>query len=298
MLPVEQANDDLNLDELGIEPEASPVSEKSAGEAPAQKSSLEKEEEFPDPVFQEEEQPAPKAQAPMPERGEPPTPPLTPPAPQVQAPQVYTAPPPQPAQPTFQFYSRDQLQRAVDEGRITANDMADQLALQQREQLRVDMLNTMQEQQRTQKITQDLSQYDALVPGWRQEGTEANRRAVPEYARLLNMGFPNSDATRLLALEHTFGSIQRIQEARATRVRTNQERQTPPASGRRGGAPPSAQSQKDPLKLVSRGELNEYKQLINKGYYKNWNEVREEIRHGAKQTVNARLHQDSQQLVR
>jgi hypothetical protein len=102
------------------------------------------------------------------------------------------------------------------------------------------------------------------------------------------MGLEPNDTTRLLALERTFGTPQRIREARATKARTASQRDTTQEVGRRG-TPPSSQGKKDPLSILSLDEKRLYKGYIDKGVYHNWDEVRAEIKSAATQTTNPRL---------
>lgn len=230
------------------------------------------------------EPPAPRASVPRQETGGTPT--ASAPPPPAQAPPYQPYQPPQQEAP--KFYTRQELRGYVEQGIIDEDQMAEVLERQNLEKAKIEAQKAYHEQQRSNLILSQLNEYSQLVPGWNVVGQPANTQAAHEYQRLLNLGHPQSDLTRLAALENTFGTLQRIKEARATQARTNQERQTPPVSGRRGGTPPSSTTSKDPLKAISREQLGEYKKLIDKGLYPGgWNEVREELRYVAtKQNVN------------
>ena len=193
-----------------------------------------------------------------------------------------------PQQPQVQFYSVSQLSEAVNNGIITEDQKIEQLQLQTREQTLREADQRAYQRQRQQTVGNQINEYRNLVPGWDQVGSPANQQATPEYQRLLNMGLGDNDTTRLLALERTFGSAQRIREARATKTRTASQRDTTQEVGRRG-SPSASHGKKDPLSILSLDEKRLYKFYIDKGVYNNWDEVRSEIKGAATQTSNPRL---------
>jgi len=214
-----------------------------------------------------------------------PTPiPVPPPPPTDQGFTPYTPPraesAPVPPQPDVKFFSAAQLRQGVNEGLITEDQMVEQLQLQAQTVAIREAKRAVEEQTRTQQITAQLNQYRALVPGWDQPGSPANQQATPAFERLLALGQPNNDLTRLLALEQTFGTAQRIQESRNAQTRTAELRATPQGIGRRG-PPPSSQTKKDPVTLLPIEEQREYKRLIKEKVYKDWNEVRAELKGAA-----------------
>ena len=168
--------------------------------------------------------------------------------------------------------------------------MVDQIQIQTRELAKQDAVQAIQQQTRAQQVTQQLNEFRRLVPGWDQPGTAAHQQALPAYQRLLDLGQSANEVTELLALEQTFGTAARIQEARTAQVRTAGLRDTPQDVGRRG-PPPSSHGKKDPLDILSLEEKREYKKWIDKGVegYKDWNDVRAIIRRSASQTRNAPL---------
>lgn len=250
-------------------------------------------ESFPDPVLDEEpadsEESAPPASvegglADLPASDLPPSPPLPEPPATLPADQGFTpyTPPrettPPPAQPQVQFFTTAQLTQAVNEGLITEDQKIDQLQLQNRELAKQEALKAFQQQSINQTISSQLDEYRKVVPGWDQTGSPANVRAAPAFSKLLQRGFLDNDSTRLTALEMTFGTLERIQEARAAQTRTASLRAVPQEVGRRG-QPPSSKKAKDPLDTLSIEEKREYQRLINgkTGPYQTWNDVRKEI---------------------
>jgi len=203
------------------------------------------------------------------------------------------------AKPTSEvkFFTTQQLRQAVNEGVITEDQMVDQMQLQNREQAKQEAVRAMQTQTQEQRIVDQLNEYRQVYPGWDQTGTQANQRATPEYQRLLNLGLSDNNTTKLLALEKTFGPMQRIKDARATQTRTAQLRDTTQEVGGRS-APSSNQRKKDPLDVLSVSEKRLYKTYIEKGVYQDWNAVRKEVKGAATQTVNPKLREKHSELLR
>jgi hypothetical protein len=275
-----ELDDDLNVDETAeIETESFPdpdldVEPEVEESAPA--SSMEgAEANLPTPPAP----PIPEYAPPVDDGGFTPVPTYQQDAPARQAP---------PAQPQVQFYSVAQLTEAVNNGIITEDQKIEQLQLQNRELAKREALQAFEQQSRQQSLTQQLSEYSTLVPGWDQIGTEANKRASAEYKVLLGRGLQEDNTTKLLALERAFGPAHRIKEIRATQARTAAQRDTTQEVGRRGSPPPSSR-RKDPLTVIPLEEKRWYKDKIDKGIYKNWDEVRAEIQWAATQTTNPRL---------
>jgi hypothetical protein len=193
-----------------------------------------------------------------------------------------------PPQPQIQFFTVAQLSEGVNNGVITEDQKFEQLQLQNRELAKRDAVEAMRNQQREQTLASQLHEYRQLVPGWDTVGSPANIQATQNYQRLLGLGLTENDTTKLLALEQTFGPAHRIKAARASKVRTSTQRDTAQEVGRRG-SPPSSKSKADPLSILSLDEKRLYKSYIDKGIYKNWGEVRAEVKGAATQTSNPQL---------
>jgi len=263
---------------------------------------------FPDPEFDGVEQPEPSGEvSPAAEAGDPILPAgsqphtATPTIPDYGFAPAQASPPPwtpTPQPQTTQFFSVAQLQQGVDDGLITSNQMIEQLQLQNREQAKQEAVQAMRQESQHKIITTQLEEYRQAIPGWDQQGSPANQKALPAYQRLLGLGLPETDTTRLLALEQTFGPMTRIKEARMTRTHTAASRDTVQEVGRRG-APPSSRATKDPLSILAKEELALYRDLIAKGdSYKNWNDVRAEILSAATQTSNHALRESHVGLLK
>lgn len=204
--------------------------------------------------------------------------------------------PPQPAQPAVQFYSRQQLQQGVEQGIINEDQMVAQLQLQEREQIKQEAVQAIRDEQRQQSLQQQVNQYHTLAPGWNQPGSAAFQKANAEYQRLLTRGFAANTITTLTALEHAFGTPDRIQAARTSANLTRDGRPSAPAITRRGTTQPSTRV--DVLKKLPKDQLEAYNYGIQQGHYTDWKQVREEVEFGLKQTVNKALRQNTERLMR
>lgn len=214
------------------------------------------------------------------------TPPAQPQPTQTYQPPAYQ-PPPQPApQPEApKFYAVDELQRAVDQGVITQNQMVEQLQWQAKEQAVQESMERIRQEGRKQTVMSQLQEYAQLIPGWHQAGSPANLQAQPAYTRLLSLGFPATESTQLIALEQTFGTVAQLKQGRASSDRTRQLRDASPAIGRRAPAPSNPSTKrKDPLDALSIEEKRQYKGYIDKGLYSSWDDVRKEVAYVPKHT--------------
>jgi hypothetical protein len=272
--------DDLNVDEAQPTTEESfpdPDLEAEAAEAPSGDEDVSVEE--------------PSAVLPPPEAPPPPPQYIPPPPPPSDGGFTPSIPPrsePVQAQPEIKFFTTEQLRQGVNDGLITEDQMVTQLQLQTKEQAKREALQAFQQQAQAQTVTQQLNEYRQLIPGWDQTGTQANQQATPAFLRLLQLGLADNDTTRLLALEQTFGPVNRMKEARATKARTASLRPTPQEVGRRAVAPPRS-GRKDPLDSISLEEKKLYREYIRQGHYKDWNAVRAEIKDEGALTVNPGL---------
>lgn len=280
------ATDDVFEDPILDEPEPDIT-------PPSESASLPDDEGAPEPLSLESEEPPAQAAAPQPPVEPLPSTPVEAVPEAVSTPPVYEPPP----APTIQFYSREQLQRAVDDGIISANQMADQLQLQLKEEIKQEAAKEFREQQRTQALVSKIQGYHALVPGWNKPGTQAHTRANAEYQKLLQLGLTANPVTELLALEKAFGTVDHIKAQRASADLTRKHRDTVPAVQRRG-TPPTSSKAVDPLKQMPQDELKLYQKYINAGHYRDWNAVREEIRWAATQTINKDLKSNTERLMR
>lgn len=145
------------------------------------------------------------------------------------------------AKPAPQTFTRAQLRQAVDEGRITEDDMFETLERQGREQLirEMDDRYAARERERTtrQTIESERKKYVDAYPGLLEQGSEAWNRAKREFDHLVSLGHdPNAELTEITALRAAFGTASRAVERTSSERPTSRE--TSGARGSDSGARP------------------------------------------------------------
>lgn len=166
---------------------------------------------------------------------------------------------PKPVQ-TPTIYTTEQLQAAVDAGRITPAQLADQLAWQRAQEVRQQVVaETALNQKRASavaEVTQYLDRIPALNDPMSKDFLRASRVAT-EIAE--DMGWDVRDPrVQRQALRQTFGPLERMADATRTRDYARDHADT--AIETRGGGRP-APSAKDPFKDVPALLMAEWKRL-------------------------------------
>lgn len=170
---------------------------------------------------------------------------------------------PEPAKPvqTPTLYTADQLQQAVDQGRITAAQMADQLAWQRAQEVRQQVVAETSLQQKRASATAEVTQYMDRIPALGDRGSKEWLRAA-QAARDLSddMGLPIEDPrVQRAALRQSFGSLDRIADAGRTREYAREHADT--SIETRGGGSRAQSGPTDPFKDVPRPLMDEWKRL-------------------------------------
>jgi hypothetical protein len=130
----------------------------------------------------------------------------------------------------------------------------------------------------------------ASVPDWNRPGTDANRKAEAEYAKLIAAGAQPTKYTELLALERALGDLASLERMKRSDQLTSENRETDqPAIGGSNGRPAERAAEKDPLKTLTTPEHEEYQRLINARHYAGWDEVRAEVKSGLENPFNRRF---------
>lgn len=187
-------------------------------------------------------------------------------------------PPPQ-AAPTPPRYSATQLQAMIDEGKATVG----QVLAYQEESLRMEMDRKLEEKvqahlstsAKTSSLQQELARYRSAIPEVAQVGTPERVKAEQEFNYLVGIGYDAKDPrTELMALRVAHGSIESIEARRTAKTiptgrETMQDIQSP------GGV---KQSEPDVLKKMTAAQRQHYQKMLDRGVYKGWDEVREELK--------------------
>ena len=144
---------------------------------------------------------------------------------------------PKPAAPAPQMYSPEQLQAAVDQGRITPAQMADQIAWQRQEQGKREILASIKQDQRAERALTEVNQYIAKMPALTSTSSPEFRKvaaAAQEIADEMNLPIQDARVQRR-ALRETFGTLDRIADVRTAREFDREHADTHAASGAGGG---------------------------------------------------------------
>ncbi len=140
-----------------------------------------------------------------------------------------------PAQP--QMWTPEQLQAAVDQGRITPAQMADQIAWQRIQQGKTEIRQEIRQENRNQAALSEVNQYIAKMPALTSTSSPEFRKvaaAAQEIADEMNLPIQDARVQRR-ALRETFGTLDRIADVRSAREFDREHADTHAASGSGGG---------------------------------------------------------------
>lgn len=174
--------------------------------------------------------------------------------------QVQTQPPAHTTQQP-QFYTADQLQALVDQGRISPAKMAEQLAWQAKELAKRELRTEWVSDQRKTTALQEVNQYLDKIPAL------ANQSSA-EFAKVRRAAFEIADETGMdvgdprvqkRALRETFGTLDRIAQTAKLQDYSRQHADTHVETAGGGGA--NRTQQTDPLKNVPPELLAHWKRL-------------------------------------
>lgn len=147
---------------------------------------------------------------------------------------------PKEAAPAVQVYTPDQLQTAVDQGRITQAQASAQLALQAKEQAKSEMRAETQRENLRLSAAREVDQFIDKKPDLLDPSSESFRR-VARVAREIasEMGTDvNDPRVQRRALRETFGTLDRVQQTRQTQAHDRRSGDIYAETGRGGGAQP------------------------------------------------------------
>lgn len=171
------------------------------------------------------------------------------------------APPPQQQQP--QFYTHEQLQTALDNGRITPAAMAAQLAWQQKEAGKQELRQELSQASVRDAAIKEVRLYLDRVP---QLGSDSSqefqnvRRSAQEIAE--ETGWPVSDPrVQRRALREVFGSPDKLTKVSDAREFDRQHADRHVEMG--GGGSRPADKKDDPLKQVGDTWLNYWRPRVS-----------------------------------
>lgn len=168
-------------------------------------------------------------------------------------------------------WTREQLQAAVDEGKITTADMVDYLSelktskavAKAREELKAEFAAD----RLTGTVEQKIAAYRAEHPDLTEKGSATRAAVVEKFNELVELGYDPKDLrTELVACQFVVdGKKAPVKETTSTRVRSIE------ASGSRSGGNDASGSDKWP-KWVPAENRAFYETQIDKGRYKDMND--------------------------
>lgn len=175
-------------------------------------------------------------------------------------------------------YTEAQLQAFVDEGKITTGQalayQAETLRTETKQMVDQKIQDTLSSVTKQSSLQKEVERYRKVIPDIDTPGTEARQKLEKEFTYLVNMGYDLKDPkTEILAARAAFGdpAVLEAKHNARTLVQGRDTMQDIPASGRPKPA------EKDPLKTLTPAQKTHYERMINKGVYKGWDEVKEEL---------------------
>ncbi|GMR03351.1 MAG: hypothetical protein BMS9Abin21_186 [Thermodesulfovibrionia bacterium] len=177
-------------------------------------------------------------------------------------------------EPAPQRYTRAQLSAAVEAEQVTQLQADEFWDTQLRAELRSDILSevsTLNEHtQRTQTVSSQVDNYREKVTGLMDDGSDNRKKVTSEFNYLVSIGYPNNQTTELAALRSAFGSAEKL----------NKETQARETHQETGGGEVNDIGENKVLKSLSNRQKDYYRKQIDKGIYKDWDEVKDELSYG------------------
>ena len=175
-------------------------------------------------------------------------------------------------------FTRADLAASVEKGTLTqeqANDLWErQLVDRTRKVARETATEVVTINRTTGLIDAEMRRYKELVPDVMREGTEARDKVAEEYRYLVDRGHPENRTTELAALRAAYGPIEKLEKAKS---RSKPDVHSDEQSG--GGGDDDTGGDNGPIKGLTAREREYYKSQISKGRYKDWDAVKEELKH-------------------
>ena len=173
------------------------------------------------------------------------------------------------------LYTRAELTAAVEAGQISQEQADAQLQAQADDRAHRVALETVSAAKRKELIDSQLAQYQELAPEILDDDHDTRKAIKREFQALVDLGDDRRDvATQLKAVRAVLGPIERLKQAKSGRTQHEHHRET-------GGGGSGSQGRQKTGKLVD--QLNadvkrEYEKRIDRGIYKNWDEVESELK--------------------
>ncbi len=180
-------------------------------------------------------------------------------------------------------YTRAELNALVKDEKISS-DQADTIwekQLEEKFERRLDeKLNAALNSSNAEtRVTTELNQYRELVDDLDKVGSENRNKVEQEYRYLVGIGQPYSVATELAAVRTVFGPVEKLRKAKAS---LSMESHQETGGGKTGtGKTPEFQD------TLTARRKEHYQKMIDDGMYKNWDEVKEELKYADPKVMRA-----------
>jgi len=176
--------------------------------------------------------------------------------------------------------TRTELNAAVADGKLT-QEAADaewerQVIATAETRAAAAAANEVRQREVSGRIEADLAEYRSLVPDAWEPGTKDRGRVAREYEALVGMGFPATKGTEVAAMRAAFGDPAAIRRSRATGRSGPAE--TFAETGGSAERDTGAEDKDGPPKNLEPRFKAYYEHAISQGVYKDWTEVKEELK--------------------
>ena len=176
------------------------------------------------------------------------------------------------------IYTWDQLQQAVQENKITEGVAHEVWATQNRrlavQEATSSVMTQTQARSTAAMVEAEIAKYRNAIPQVLDPSSEQRQRVVREFNRLTGLGFDKHDLkTELAALQASFGTVEQVIKAVKPKPEGHREISSDGSAPSETGDPKSTA----PSSLTE-DEKRYYDNAISRGLYKDWTEVREEMK--------------------
>jgi len=190
----------------------------------------------------------------------------------------------QQAQQPERQYTRAELSNFVSEGKIEQDQADNIMDAQMQRNIEARVSNTLWNENRNREVNNtvsaDFNSYIAAIPDINVPGTDARNRLEAEYQKLTKLGQPDNKVTEVLAMRVAFGDHETLKAAKEKSSGSPSHRDIG------GGEPPDSQTGSSdegaPSELTA-AEKSYYQGAMKEGIYKNWSDVRDEMKFANKQ---------------
>ncbi len=173
-----------------------------------------------------------------------------------------------------------QLEAAIEEGKVTSAQAKEYDRETLRKELQAEFERKLSETRDTDRrgstVQSELDQYKQTVPSIVTRGTPERLKVEKEFSYLVSLGYDRNDLrTELLACRTVLGDVTTMKARQAAQTTIGGRDTMQDVAG--NNKPKT--DEKDPLKTLTGVERKHYQKRIDRGVYKGWSEVKEELQY-------------------